>query len=64
MPTQHMNKQQIWNYTRWAWTTVYLDPIRLVRHLTSRNRWRRQNWWGMLVYIAKQTVRGLLPRLR
>jgi len=63
MPTKHMNKQQIWNYTRWAWTTVYLDPIRLVRHLTSRNRWRRQNWWGMLVYIAKQTARGLLPRL-
>jgi anaerobic magnesium-protoporphyrin IX monomethyl ester cyclase len=64
MPTKHMNKQQIWNYTRWAWTTVYLDPIRLVRHLTSRNRWRRQNWWGMLVYIAKQAVRGLVPRLR
>jgi radical SAM superfamily enzyme YgiQ (UPF0313 family) len=64
MPTQHMNRQQIWNYTRWAWTTVYLDPIRLVRSLASRNRWRRQNWWGMLTYIGKQTVRGLLPRLR
>ena len=64
MPTRHMNKHQIWNYTRWAWTTVYLDPIRLVRSLTSRNRWRRQNWWGMLVYIGKQTARALLPRLR
>jgi anaerobic magnesium-protoporphyrin IX monomethyl ester cyclase len=64
IPSEHMNPQQIWNYTRWAWTTVYLHPIRLVRNLLSRNKWRRQNWWGMLVYIAKQTVRGLLPRFR
>ena len=64
IPSEHMNPQQIWNYTRWAWTTVYLHPIRLVRNLFSRNKWRRQNWWGMLVYIAKQTVRGLLPRFR
>jgi anaerobic magnesium-protoporphyrin IX monomethyl ester cyclase len=62
MPTEEMSIQQIWAYTRWAWTTVYLNPIRLVRNLFSRNAWRRQNWWGMLVYIAKQTVRGLLPR--
>jgi anaerobic magnesium-protoporphyrin IX monomethyl ester cyclase len=64
MPTEQMSPQQIWNYTRWAWTTVYLNPIRLVRNLFSRNAWRRQNWWGMLVYIGKQTVRGLLPRFR
>jgi len=62
MPTEHMSVQQIWNYTRWAWTTVYLNPIRLARHLLSRNRWRRQNWWGMLVYIGKQTARNLVPR--
>jgi radical SAM superfamily enzyme YgiQ (UPF0313 family) len=64
MPTAEMNAQQIWNYTRWAWTTTYLDPIRLARNLFSRNKWRRQNWWGMLVYIGKQTVRALLPRFR
>ena len=62
MPSEHMSVQQIWNYTRWAWTTVYLNPIRLARHLLSRNRWRRQNWWGMLVYIGKQTARNLVPR--
>jgi anaerobic magnesium-protoporphyrin IX monomethyl ester cyclase len=62
MPTEHMNPRQIWNYTRWAWTTVYLNPIRLVRNLFSRNDWRRQNWWGMLVYIGKQTARNLVPR--
>jgi radical SAM superfamily enzyme YgiQ (UPF0313 family) len=64
MPTAHMSKQQIWSYTRWAWTTIYLNPIRLARHLLSRNRWRRQNWWGMLVYIGKQTARNLVPRFR
>jgi anaerobic magnesium-protoporphyrin IX monomethyl ester cyclase len=64
MPTAEMDRQQIWNYTRWAWTSVYLDPIRLVRNLTSRNPWRRQNWRGMLAYIAKQTARNLLPRFR
>jgi anaerobic magnesium-protoporphyrin IX monomethyl ester cyclase len=64
MPTEHMNPQQIYNYTRWAWTTTYLDPIRLARNLFSRNAWRRQNWWGMLVYIGKQTARSLVPRFR
>jgi radical SAM superfamily enzyme YgiQ (UPF0313 family) len=64
MPTEHMSRQQIWSYTRWAWTTIYLNPIRLARHLFSRNRWRRQNWWGMLVYIGKQTARNLVPRFR
>jgi radical SAM superfamily enzyme YgiQ (UPF0313 family) len=62
MPTEHMNRQQIWNYTRWAWTTVYLNPIKLAKNLFSRNQWRRQNWWGMLVYIGKQTARNLVPR--
>ena len=62
MPTKYMNEKQIWNYTRWAWTTVYLDPIRLVRRLFSRNPWRRSNWGGMLRYIAKQMVRNLVPR--
>lgn len=62
VPVQHMNTQQIWNYTRWAWTTVYLHPVRLVRNLLSRNKWRRQNWWGMLVYIFKQMARNLVPR--
>jgi anaerobic magnesium-protoporphyrin IX monomethyl ester cyclase len=64
VPTEHMNPRQIYDYTRWAWTTVYLNPIRLVRNLLSRNKWRRQNWWGMLVYIAKQTARNLVPRFR
>jgi radical SAM superfamily enzyme YgiQ (UPF0313 family) len=61
---REMPVQQVYNYTRWAWTTVYLNPVRLARNLLSRNSWRRQNWWGMLVYIGKQTVRNLVPRFR
>jgi radical SAM superfamily enzyme YgiQ (UPF0313 family) len=64
IPPEKMPAQQVYNYLRWAWTTVYLNPVRLVRNLTSRNKWRRQNWWGMLTYIGKQTVRNLVPRGR
>jgi anaerobic magnesium-protoporphyrin IX monomethyl ester cyclase len=59
---ENMTRQQVYSYTRWAWTTVYLHPVRLVRNLFSRNEWRRQNWGGMLIYIGKQTVRNLIPR--
>jgi radical SAM superfamily enzyme YgiQ (UPF0313 family) len=62
MPTQHMTRRQVWNYTGWAFTSVYFDPIRLVRGLFSRNDWRRRMVWRMLVYIGKQVVRGLVPR--
>jgi radical SAM superfamily enzyme YgiQ (UPF0313 family) len=64
LPPKEMPVQQVYNYTRWAWTTVYLNPVRLARNLLSRNSWRRQNWWGMLVYIGKQTVRNLVPKFR
>jgi anaerobic magnesium-protoporphyrin IX monomethyl ester cyclase len=64
MPTRHMIRRQVWNYTGWAFTSVYFDPIRLVRGLFSRNDWRRRMVWRMLVYIGKQAVRGLVPRIR
>ncbi len=64
VPPKDMPVQQVYNYTRWAWTTVYLNPVRLARNLFSRNEWRRQNWWGMLVYIGKQSVRNLVPKFR
>jgi len=62
MPTAHMTRQQIYNYTGWAFSRLYLHPIRLVRNLFSRNEWRRQIWRGMLTYIGKQVLRHLLPR--
>ncbi|MGA9349043.1 MAG: cobalamin-dependent protein [Anaerolineae bacterium] len=64
MPTQHMTRQQVWNYTGWAFTSVYFDPIRLVRGIFSRNAWRRRMVRRMLAYIGKQAVRGLVPRFR
>jgi radical SAM superfamily enzyme YgiQ (UPF0313 family) len=64
VPPEQMTVQQVYNYTRWAWTTVYLHPIRLVRNLLSRNAWRRQNWGGMLLYIGKQMIRNLVPKPR
>ena len=62
MPTQHMTRKQVWNYTGWAFTSVYFDPIRLVRGVFSRNAWRRRMVRRMLAYIGKQAVRGLVPR--
>ncbi len=62
MPTQHMTRRQVWNYTGWAFTSVYFDPIRLARGLFSRNDWRRRMVWRMLAYIGKQAIRGLVPR--
>ncbi len=64
VPPRNMTPQQVYNYTRWAWLTVYLHPIRLARNMLSRNEWRRQNWGGMLRYIGKQAARNLLPKFR
>jgi len=64
LPPAQMTAQQVYSYTRWAWTTVYLHPVRLARNMLSGNAWRRQNWGGMLAYIGKQSLRNLLPRLR
>lgn len=64
VPPDKMTAQQVYSYTRWAWMTVYLHPVRLVRNLLSGNEWRRQNWGGMLAYIGKQTVRNLVPKSR
>jgi len=64
VPPGQMTPQQVYNYTRWAWLSVYLHPVRLARMLFSRNKWQRQNWGGMLAYIGRQTARNLIPRSR
>jgi len=63
MPTRHMIRRQVWNYTGWAFTSVYFHPVKLVRGLFSRNDWRRRMWRRMLAYIGRQAVRGLVPRI-
>ncbi len=62
LPTQYMTRRQVYNYTGWAFTRIYLHPVRLVRNVFSPNDWRRQIWRGMLAYIGKQIVRNLVPR--
>ncbi len=61
MPTQHMTRKQVWNYTGWAFTSVYLNPVSLARGVFSRNDWRRRMVQRMLAYIGKQVIRSLLP---
>lgn len=61
MPTQHMTRRQVWNYTGWAFASVYLNPVILVRGVFSRNDWRRRMVQRMLAYIGKQVIRSLLP---
>ena len=64
VPPRQMTPQQVYGYTRWAFTTVYLHPVKLARILFTRNHWRRQNWGGMLAYIGRQITRNLVPRSR
>jgi anaerobic magnesium-protoporphyrin IX monomethyl ester cyclase len=62
MPTQHMTRRQILNYTGWVFASFYLDPVMLARNLFSRNDWRRRVYWYMLAYIGKQLIRNVVPR--
>jgi radical SAM superfamily enzyme YgiQ (UPF0313 family) len=64
MRTQHMTRKQVWTYTGWAFTSFYGNPVRLARNVFSRNDWRRRIYLRMLVYIGKQAVGSLVPRIR
>ena len=64
MPTRHMTRKQVWNYTGWAFASFYLHPIKLIRGVFSRNLWRRRWHRSMVSYIVKQLVRAYVPRFR
>jgi len=64
MPTRHMTRRQVWNYTGWAFTSFYFNPVKLARNLFSGNDWRRRMWRRMLAYIGKQVAKSLIPRFR
>jgi radical SAM superfamily enzyme YgiQ (UPF0313 family) len=64
VPPTQMTPHQVYSYTRWAFTAVYLHPVKLARILFTRNHWRRQNWGGMLAYMGRQIARNLVPRVR
>jgi anaerobic magnesium-protoporphyrin IX monomethyl ester cyclase len=63
MPTQHMTQKQVWIHTGWAFSSFYLNPVRMARNLLSRNDWRRRIYKRMLSYIGKQVARSLVPRI-
>jgi anaerobic magnesium-protoporphyrin IX monomethyl ester cyclase len=62
LPTKYLTRQQIYNYAGWAFTRVYLNPVRLARYLFSTNDWRRHWWREMVGYVIKQFIRSLVPR--
>jgi radical SAM superfamily enzyme YgiQ (UPF0313 family) len=61
VPTKYLTRQQVYNYAGWAFSRVYLNPVRLVRFALSRNEWRRGWWSEMMRYVLKQFVRSLAP---
>jgi anaerobic magnesium-protoporphyrin IX monomethyl ester cyclase len=64
VPPEKMAPRQVYSYARWAVTSIYLHPVRLARALFSPNDWQRHSSGSMLLYLGKQFVRGLVPRVR
>lgn len=64
IPTRHMTHRQVWFYTGWAFTSFYLNPVRMARGLLSRNALRRKMYWQMVSYIGKQFAKSFAPRIR
>jgi anaerobic magnesium-protoporphyrin IX monomethyl ester cyclase len=62
LPTEHLTRREVLNYTAWAFSNVYLNPVRFAKHLLSKNPWRRRTYWSMLVYIGKQLLKAF-PRI-
>jgi radical SAM superfamily enzyme YgiQ (UPF0313 family) len=59
-----MAPRQVYAYTRWAVTSIYLHPVRLARALFSPNDWQRHSSGSMLAYLGKQFARNLVPRFK
>jgi anaerobic magnesium-protoporphyrin IX monomethyl ester cyclase len=61
LPTKYMTRQQIYNYTGWALTRVYLHPVRLAKYLFSSNDLQRHLRGEMVSYVLKQAARSMMP---
>jgi radical SAM superfamily enzyme YgiQ (UPF0313 family) len=59
---EKMAPHQVYAYTRWAVTSIYLHPVRLARAILSPNDWQRHSSKSMLLYLGKQFARSLVPR--
>ena len=58
MSTEYLSRKQLMSLYYWCFSSYYLDPIKIVKGLASRNNWKRRIWQHMLRYTAKQIVRS------
>jgi len=58
MPTEHLSRKQLMSLYQWCFMSYYLDPVKIVKGLASRNNWKRRVWRHMLKYTAKQIARS------
>ena len=58
MPTEYLSRKELMSLYHWCFLSYYLDPIKMVKGLASRNNWKRRVWQHMLKYTAKQIARS------
>ena len=56
MSTEYLSRKQLMSLYHDCFKYYYLDPIKIVKGLASRNSWKRRVWRHMLKYTAKQIV--------
>ena len=59
LPTEHLSREESLSWNHWCFANYYLDPIKVVKGLFSRNSWKRRIWQHMLKYTGKQILRSL-----
>jgi len=59
MSNQYLSREQIDSIYHSCFSSYYLDPIKLIKGLLSRNSWKRKVWFHMVRYILKQIFRAL-----
>ena len=58
MPTEFLSRKQLTSLFQWCFSSYYLDPIKIVKGLFSRNAWKRRVWQHMLKYTMIQITRS------
>jgi anaerobic magnesium-protoporphyrin IX monomethyl ester cyclase len=58
MPTEYLSRKQLMPLYYGCFKSYYLDPLKIIKGLASRNSWKRKIWRHMLKYTAKQMARS------
>jgi len=58
MSTEYLSRKQLMSLFHWCFLSYYMDPIKIIKGLASRNSWKRRIWRHMLRYTGKQIVRS------